>query len=50
MSQTVYMYKCTNSTLKVHGKVNSIVLGELEEGRGGKGRRGVGTGRRGGQE
>lgn len=26
MSQTVYMYKCTNTTLKVHGKVNSIVL------------------------
>ena len=36
MSQTVYMYKCTNTTLKVHGKVNSIVLGELGEGWGGE--------------
>lgn len=26
--QTVYVFKCTKSTLKVSGKVNSIILGE----------------------
>ena len=38
MGQIVYIYKCSNSTIKVEGKVNSIVLGTLGEGRGGEGR------------
>ena len=27
LKQTVYMYKCENSTLQIKGKVNSITLG-----------------------
>ena len=28
IKQTVYMYKCENSTLQIKGKVNSITLGK----------------------
>ena len=28
LKQTVYMYKCEDSTLQIKGKVNSITLGE----------------------
>ena len=51
MGQTVYIYKCSNSTVKVEGKVNSIVLGELGEGgRGGEEREERGGEERGGEE
>ena len=26
MKQTVYIYKCTNSTIRINGKVNSITV------------------------
>ena len=42
MGQIVYIYKCSNSTIKVEGKVNSIVLGTLGEGRGREERGGEG--------
>ena len=29
MKQTVYIYKCENSTIQVKGKVNAITVGQL---------------------
>lgn len=30
MKQTVYIYKCDNSTVQVKGKVNAITIGKLK--------------------
>jgi len=29
MKQTIYIYKCENTTIQIKGKVNAITLGEL---------------------
>jgi len=29
MKQTVYIYKCDNSTIQIKGKVNAITMGKL---------------------
>lgn len=31
LKQVAYVFKCTNSTLQIKGKINSITLGEWEE-------------------
>lgn len=33
LKQVVYVFSCSNSTLQVKGKINSIIIGELAENR-----------------